>query len=168
MKARMQSVLSHVLVAGLVIMSAIAVFFGLGPAVRSVAAAQNAVGACSLLPKELALKVTSVANRSVFDMPPSEEKAGANGTACNYGDIRVQLTGAAADETFTKNPQYVPVPGLGSRAWIRENRTRYAELVVTTGTRSLWIQMGVPAPAAMEKVKANAVTLARELLPKIK
>ena len=132
-----------------------------------------ALRACTLLTKELALTVTAAANKRVFDiLPPEEERIGVNGTACEYGDIRVQIdafTPAGLEGSVKKDgPQWVAVPNVGDRAWFRDNRGNYAELAVVAGAHTLTIQMGVPFQGTADKIKPNTIALANELLPRLR
>ncbi len=139
---------------------------GASPAAIAQAAPPSA---CSLLTKELALKVSSAANKKVFDMlPPSEEKI-PGGTSCDYGDIRIQIGAKRTPETIAKlGPEWTTVPNLGDGAWYRPNRTRYAELTVHVGARRLDIQMGVPTGGTPDQIKPKAIELANALIPKLK
>ena len=133
-----------------------------------IAPAQAPVGACSLLTKELALKVTSSPNKAVFDqLPPQEEKI-PGGTSCDYGDIRIQVKGKQGEAYLKNFATWTPVPDVGDRALYRANRTRYAELLVLTGASTLEIQMGVPTGGTPEQVKVKAIELAKALVPKLK
>lgn len=133
----------------------------------------SALRACSLLTKDLALSVTSAANKAVFDIiPPEEGRVGANGSACDYGDIRVQIdafTAAVLERNVQQQPaQWTAVPNVGDRAWFRDNGGQFAELMVVAGQRTLTIQMGVPFQGTAEQVKPNTVTLANALLPRLR
>jgi hypothetical protein len=129
--------------------------------------------ACALLTKDLALKVTASADKRIFDMfPPDEEQIGANGTACEYGDIGLQIdpfTPAGLERSVKEQgPQWSPVPKVGDRAWFRDNRGLFAELVVIVGTHTLTVQMSVPAQRTAEQIKPNTITLVNELVPKLR
>ncbi|HEX5070212.1 MAG TPA: hypothetical protein VFV78_08335 [Vicinamibacterales bacterium] len=149
-----------------IVASALALGFGGTAAIQ-----KPVVKACSLLTKDLALKVTSAPNTKVFDlMPPEEETVGA-GSACEYGDIRIQLDAfdaAKLDQIVKADQTWTAVPGVGSRAWFHNNKNRYAELMAVTGTHTLLIQMGVPIGGTAEGIKPKAITLANALLQKLK
>jgi hypothetical protein len=112
-----------------------------------------------------------VANRQVFDLLPPSEEAVSAGSACEYGDIRIQIDAFAAaqlDRLVKSDPAWVAVPALGDRAWFHNNKNRYAELMAVAGAHTLMIQLGVPTGGTAEGIKANAVTLAKALLPQLK
>ena len=127
-----------------------------------------APGACSLLTKELALKVTSAANKKVFDLLPPQEEKVSGGTACDYGDIRIQILPGVTEPSGKSAAEWTAVPNVGDRALYRPNGKQYAELIVIVGKRTLTIQMGVPTGGTPEQVKPNAITLANALVPKLK
>ena len=81
--------------------------------------ATQPLGACSLLPKDLVMKVSGAVNKLVLDMPPQEEPVGTSGSACDYADIRLQIDAfspAFIDQTAKQKKDWVPVPGVGDRA----------------------------------------------------
>ena len=97
--------------------------------------ASPGIKACSLLTKDLAMKVSGGVNKAVFDIPPSEEPAGKSGSACDYADIHLQIdpfSVSFVDATAQKDKTWVPVPGVGDRAWFHNNRDRFAELIAGT------------------------------------
>ena len=131
-----------------------------------------AIRACSLLTKELALRVTS-ANKQIFDLlPPAEEPLGANGSSCEYGDIGLQVdpfTPARLDQLYKQSGRdWTPVAGVGDAAYFHDNGGRFAELYVRVGTHTFTIQMGVPVGGSVAAIKPNTITLANALVPKLK
>ena len=77
---------------------------------RSGGASAPATGACSLLPKELALKVTST-NKALFNLPPRESSSG-KGTECNYGDITLRIDAFSWQSLkgmMNNGPKWAPV-----------------------------------------------------------
>ena len=153
----------------MIIVSSLGLFATLVAASASIATQQTpAPGACSLLTKELALKVTSAANKKIFDlMPPQEEKL-SGGTACEYGDIRIQILPGVTEPSGKSAAEWTAVPNVGDRAMYRANGREYAEMLVIVGKRTLTIQMGVPTGGTPERIKPNAITLANALVPKLK
>jgi hypothetical protein len=132
--------------------------------------AQNAGGqriaACSLLPKAEVKKHVPW-NDIVDSMPPEEEPVGANGAACQYASVRIQVFPAQrlVRGQPTTEPGWQQVAGVGEEAWYRPNRTRYAELYVKTSTHTLMIQAS--ANGNPEAVKPGTVSLAKALLAKL-
>jgi|RhiMethySRZTD1v2_1073278.scaffolds.fasta_scaffold00577_7 hypothetical protein len=133
--------------------------------------ASPGIKACSLLTKDLAMKVSGGVNKAVFDIPPSEEPAGKSGSACDYADIHLQIdpfSVSFVDATAQKDKTWVPVPGVGDRAWFHNNRDRFAELMVIANGHVLTIQQGVPFESTAEKMKPNVITLGQAIVPKLK
>lgn len=128
------------------------------------------ISACSLLPRDLVVKVTSVANKFVLDMPAQEEPLGQNGSSCEYADIGLQVDPFARPDELRKSPgkEWQPVAGVGDTAFFRSNRNLFAELLVWTGAHHFTIQMGVPTGGTAEKIKPNTIALAQAIIPKLK
>ena len=154
----------------------VACVFLVGSLMSSVEAWQSRGGgpirACSLLTKELALKVTA-ANKRIFDLlPPEEEPLGVAGSSCEYGDIGLQVdpfTPARLDQLYKQNGKdWTPVTGVGDAAYFRDNGGRFAELYVRVGGHTFTIQMGVPTGGTAAAIKPNTITLATALVPKLK
>ena len=145
---------------------------GLGASAHQGAAKPASLRACQLLTKELALKVTATTNKKIFDiLPPEEESLGAKGSACEYGDIRLQIdpfTAQSFEELSKKEKGWAPEPNLGDKASFRTNPNGYAELFVAVGTHVMTIQMSVPTGGTAAAVKPNAIALAKELIPKLR
>jgi hypothetical protein len=139
---------------------------------QGAAANPPAIRACQLLTKELALKVTASANKKIFDiLPPEEESLGVNGSACEYGDIRLQIdpfTAQRFEELSKTEKGWTSEPNLGDKASFRTNPNGYAELFVAVGTHVMTIQMSVPTGRTAAAIKPNTIALAKELMPKLR
>ena len=133
------------------------------------AAGSPSVKACSLLTKELALKVSS-ANKALFDIPPRESPGeSGKGSECNYGDITLQIdTFPWSTYEAAMKKGGAPLAGVGDAALFRDNGGRMAELATRVGSHTAFIQMGVPITSTAEKFKPNVVTLANAIVPKLK
>src|SRR5512138_697573 len=85
-------------------------------------AAGKPISACSLLPTELVLKVGGINSQAVKYLKPEEEAMGTTGSACEYGDVRLQVdpfTPARLAELL-KTPTaktWMPVAGVGDAAY---------------------------------------------------
>ena len=140
---------------------------------RGGAATGPAIRACSLLTKDLILKVTPMKDTSMlFVVPPQDDSLGATGSACDYGDVGLQIdpiTPARFDELRKKaGEEWTPVAGVGDGAYFRNNRDNYAELFVRAGTHTLTIQMSVPFGSTAAAIKPNTIALANALVPKLR
>ena len=143
-------------------------------------AGKPAIKACSLLSRELAMKVSSeVVNKIFFDQPPREEPVGTSGSACDYAGIRLQIDPfpwsvieAAAKKNergagSKRSANWIPVSGVGDRAYFNGD-TRFAELMGQAGGHTFTIQLGVPIQSTAEKMKPNVITLANAIVAKLK
>jgi hypothetical protein len=135
------------------------------------AAGTPAIKACSLLSKELAMKVSGAANKAIFDLPPQEEPAGQSGSACNYADITLQIdafTPASIDGMAQqKGKAWEAVAGVGDGAYFFGDRN-FARLIGHVGGRTFTIELGVPFQSTAEKMKPNVIALANAIIPKLK
>lgn len=139
-----------------------------------VAAAQNRAGGpatgqsglrpCAVLTKDLVAPFTE--NKQILDIiPPSEEKVGASGMACDYGGVRMQLFPGNVKRTMPKDVQ--PVTGAGDGGVFRNNRNRYAELSVWTSKYNVDLQVSVPSGRTADDIKPDVIKLANALLAKL-
>jgi hypothetical protein len=161
----MRNVIASLLVIGL--------FSSIGTAGQSRsggAAGTPALKACSLLTKELAMKVSGAANKAVFNLPPDEEPVGKSGSACEYADIRLQIDPFAwsvLEASAKKDKTWAPVSGVGDGAYFQPGRN-FAGLMGHVGAHTFTIQMGVPFQSTAETVKPNVLALAQAIIPKLK
>lgn len=130
-----------------------------------------AIKACSLLPKELVEKYFQ--NKKVFPyMKPSEEAIGEKGSSCDYGSIHLQVDPfARPDEirkTRTKDKGWEPVSGLGDAAYFHNNKDRFAELMVWTGSHHITIQMDVNDGRTAENTKPDTIAVANAIIAKLR
>jgi hypothetical protein len=130
-----------------------------------------ATGACALLTRELAMKVSGAVNKIVFDIPPEEEPVGKTGSACHYAGITLQIdafTPEAIDAIAKKDKEWAPVSGVADSAYYRNNRDTFAEIIGRVGKRTFTIQLSVPFQSTVEKVRPNAITLAHAIVGKLR
>ena len=144
------------------------------------AAANSGIKACSLLTKDLALKVSGAANKQIFNLPPQEDSLGASGSACTYGDITLQIDafrpdvidqtakGQTRGAASSRSANWVPVSGVGDRAYFNAGDRNFAELMGYVGMRTFTIQVGIPFQSTAENMKPNAIALANAIIPKLK
>ena len=133
--------------------------------------AKPATKACSLLTKELAMKVSPSPNKAMFTIPPEESSLGKSGSACEYADITLQIdpfSPALIASESKKDKSWVQVPGVGDSAWFHDQKNGNAEFMASVGTRTFTIQMGIPAKSTAETIKPNVIALANAIVPKLK
>ena len=130
--------------------------------------------ACSLLDKELVEQVSPYDKQAldlVLKVPPNEDAAGQAGSQCDYGGITLAVdtfSPGAFDKMRERDRTWMPVAGLGDRAYFRDNKGRWSELYVVVGSRVLSIQMAVPTGRTAASIQPNAVALAKAVLPKLR
>jgi hypothetical protein len=131
------------------------------------AAAQPAVRACAVLTRDLVAPFTE--NKKVLDLiPPSEEALGTSGTACNYGAVRLQLFPGRGGKPTVSATGLQPISGAGEGGFFRNNRDRYAELMVWTNRHRLDLQVSVPSGRTAEAIKPDVVALANAIIAKLR
>jgi len=133
----------------------------------------GAVGACSILTKELAGTFSPYAGTRVMDlMPPEEEALGKSGSSCTYAGITLQVnpfTPERLDALYKEQgATWSPVPEIGDRAYFYDNKNGYAELYVKSGSRTFTIQMDVPDRSTTESIKPKVLELARTIAARLK
>ncbi len=128
------------------------------------AAAASKIKVCSLLTKE-EVKKHLPWNALVDKMAPEEEAVGTTGSSCTYPTVRIQVLGKGKPGPPSPTG-YAPVSGLGEEAYFRNNRNRYAELLVRVGNYTLTLQ--ADADGNIETVKPRVVSLAQALIAKLK
>ena len=127
------------------------------------------IGACSLLPKELVEKYYP--NKAAFPyLKPSEEAIGAKGSGCSYGTIHLQIDPFARPDELRKSPakDWQPVSGVGDTAFFHNNKDRFAELMVWTGSHHFTIQMSVNMGRTAENTKPDTIAVANAIIPKLR
>ena len=134
------------------------------------AAGKPRISACSLLPTDLVLKVGGINPQAVKILKPEEEAMGTTGSACEYGDIRLQVDPFARSDDLRKSPgkDWQPVSGVGDTAFFHANGRNYAELMVWTGAHHFTIQFGVPVGSTPEAIKPKTLELANAIIPKLR
>ena len=160
----------RIVIASLLVIGLFDSFAAADQARSAAAAGSPAIKACSLLPKDLVMKVSGAANKLVFDLPPEEEQVGKSGSACEYADIRLQIDPFpwATLEAAAKKDKMVAVPGVGDAAYFGYRNSAFAEMMGRAGGHTFTIQMGVPFASTPEKMKPNVIALANAIVPKLK
>jgi hypothetical protein len=130
------------------------------------AAGQPVVRACAVLTRDLVAPFTE--NKKVLDLlPPNEEALGTSGTACTYGSVRLQLFPGRGGKPSVSAKDLQPITGAGDGGFFRNNRDRYAELMVWTSKHRVDLQVSVPSGRSAEAIKPDVVALAKAILAKL-
>ena len=128
------------------------------------------MSACALMSRDLVEKFNTGSNQILKLMEPSEEPIGANGSACEDGNIGFQINPFARADELRKSPgkDWQPLTGVGETAFFRNKADTYAELMVWTGPHHFTIQLGVPPGGTVESVKPNTIALAHAIVAKLR
>jgi hypothetical protein len=142
---------------------------------RMDAAAQagaKSVKPCELLTAELVRKVSVASGRSVDTATPKEVKLGASGTACEWGDIMLQIdpvTPTRLEEARQSDPKaWESVPGVGDAAWFHNIRDMVGEMFVRVGARTFGVLMEIPAGRTAASFKPSFIAVAMAIVPKLR
>jgi hypothetical protein len=143
----------------------------------NVAPAQSGAGGktlkpCGLLTPELVRNVLVASKKSGQPAAPTEVPLGASGSACQWGDVMLQVNpltpaqleqlGKSGDKTWES------VPGVGDAAWFHNVRDMIGELFVRVGSRTFGVLIDIPAGSTATAFKPTFVTVARAVVPKLR
>ena len=134
------------------------------------ATGKTAIRGCTLLSRDLVAKYDTQ-NPKLRDLiPANEEPIGTHGSSCDDGGIFVQFNPFVSSDGYRKSPpkDWQSIPGVGDTAYFHNNRDRYAELMVWTGSHHFTIQLSVPDGGTSESVKPKTIGLANALIVKLK
>ena len=131
------------------------------------AAFQAGIKACSILTRDLVLPFAE--NPKLLDLiPPEEEPMAGGGAACEYGIVRLQISPGAGPKRAAPDKEWQPLSGAGEAAFFRSNRNRYAELMFWTPKHYLTLQVSVPTGSTAEAIKPKVLTLANQVIAKLR
>ena len=129
-----------------------------------------AIRACELLTREMVAKYDTHDPKLRDLIPRQEEAIGSHGSSCDDGGILIQIDPFLRSDVYRKSPpkDWQAVSGVGETAYFHNNKNRWAELMVWTGTHHFTIQLSVPDGGTAESVKPNAMGLATALIARLK
>jgi hypothetical protein len=133
--------------------------------------AKPAAGACSILTRDVVMAHSPASKEAlnlIMKIPPQEDKIGAAGSACQHGDVMLQINPFPVANFDAMFSRFTPVPGVGDKAHFRDNRGEWAELAVLAGNRMITVQMDVPSGKTAASIQSNTVALAKAVLAKLK
>lgn len=99
-----------------------------------------------------------------------EESMGAQGSACNYPNVRAQVLEFHQQtlDSTRKTSKLEPVAGVGDEAYVRNNKDRYAELIARVGAHMLTVQMAINDPKTFDTTKPDLIGLSKVFAAKLK
>jgi len=124
------------------------------------------IKACSILTRDLVEPFTE--NKRVLDLIPPEEETSGTSSACEYGVVRLQHTPTGPGGERKAPKEFEPLAGVGEKAFFRNNRNTYAELLVWSGAHYFTLQVSVPTGSTAEAIKPKTVALANAILRKLR
>jgi len=133
---------------------------------QAAAAGQPRIEVCKLLPKAEVKKYLPWMD--ALDQMPIEEEAVGAGSSCNYPTVHVQVLQFSQGfiDAVRKSGPLEPISGVGDEAYLRNNKNRYAELVVKVGTRLLTLQADIDD--SIETIKPKVIELAKAYVAKLR
>lgn len=132
-------------------------------------AAPQVVKVCPLVSKEEVKK--HIPWQDFLDgLPIDEEAIGTTGSSCNFPTVHVQVMRyhPSTIESARKMGNLETIAGIGDEAYFRNNRDRYAELLVKVGSRMLTLQGSVPQDGSIASVKPGVLSLAKVYVAKLR
>jgi hypothetical protein len=134
------------------------------------ASGKTAIRACALMTRDLVAKYDTQSPKIREMFKPEEEAIGTHGSSCNDGGFFVQIDPFVRSDDLRRSPakDWQPVAGVGDTAFFHNNKNRWAELIVWTGSHHFTIQLNVPDGGTAESVKSNTTGMAAALIAKLK
>jgi hypothetical protein len=133
---------------------------------RGGSGAGPAIKACSILTRDLVEPFTE--NKRLLDLVPPEEETSGTSSACEYGVVRLQHYPVRPGGERSAPKDFQPLPGVGEKAFFRNNPNGYAELMVWSGAHHFTLQVSVPTGSTAEAIKPKTVTLANAIIQKLR
>jgi hypothetical protein len=133
------------------------------------AATSQLIKVCALVSKEEVKK--HLPWRDLLDQfPPEEEAIGTTGSSCNYPTVHVQVLTYTKSfmDAMQKTGPLEKISGVGDEAYFRNNKDRWAEIVVKVGARLLTLQGSPPNDGTVESVKPKVIDLAKVYVAKLR
>jgi hypothetical protein len=146
----------------------------IGIAYRDASAQGRANGAqsCALLSREVVAKFSAASKKSVDPAGPKELPLGRTATACEWGDLTVQvdpMPAAGVDKLPQSDPKnWEVIQGVGDAAYLHNIKDIMAELFVRVGKRTFAVLVNVPAGTTTAAFKPAIIDVAKEIAPKVR
>ena len=127
---------------------------------------------CALLSREIVAKFSAASKTSVDPAGPKELPLGASGTACEWGDLTVQvdpMPAAALEKLPQRDPKnWEAIQGVGDAAYLHNIKDIAAELFVRVGKRTFAVLVNVPAGTTTAAFKPAIIDVAKAIAPKLR
>jgi hypothetical protein len=118
------------------------------------------VEVCKLVPKDEVKRHLPWID-ALDQLPIEEEAIGTSGSSCNYPTVFVQVLqfSQGSIDALRKDGPLETISTVGDEAYFRNNKNRYAELMVKVGPRMLTLQ--ADGEGKMDTVKPKVIELAK-------
>jgi hypothetical protein len=128
--------------------------------------------ACALLTRPLVEKVSAASKKPVDAAGPHELPLGANGTACEWGDVTLQVDPwpPARLEAMRQSTgkEWEVIKGVGDAAYLHNIQNVMAELFVRVGGRTFAVLVNIPQGTTTAAFKPTIVEVANMVVPKMR
>ena len=144
---------------------------------NSAALAQSGAGAkslkpCALLTPELVKNVRVASKKSGEPAAPKEVSLGASGSACEWGDVMLQvnpITPAQLEQLGKSDAKsWESVPSVGDAAYFHNVSNMIGELFVRVGSRTFGVLIDIPVGSTAAAFKPTFITVANAIVPKLR
>jgi hypothetical protein len=128
--------------------------------------------ACSVLSRAEVRKLVPWSDQMESLFPQAEEDQFANGSGCEYPSVRVQIMSTTPQQwqrwvDTSKNPTVERVAGVGEEAYIRDNKSLFAELYAKSGRYLVSLQKNLQPGETTQASKAGLIALAKAIVSKL-
>ena len=131
-----------------------------------------AAKACALLTRQLVEKVSAASRKPVDAAGPHELSLGANGTACEWGDVILQVDPwpPARLEAMRQSTgkDWEVIKGIGDAAYLHNIRDVMAELFARVGGRTFAVLVNIPVGSTTAAFKPTIIEVANGIVPKLR
>ena len=131
-----------------------------------------AAKACALLARQLVEKVSAASKKPVDAAGPRELPLGASGTACEWGDLTVQVDPwpPARLEAMRRSTgkEWEVIKGIGDAAYLHNVRDIMAELFVRVGSRTFAVLVNIPVGSTTAAFKPTILEVANDIVPRLR
>jgi hypothetical protein len=131
-----------------------------------------AAKACALLTRQVVEKVSAASKKAVDAAGPQELSLGANGTACEWGDVVLQVDPwpPARLEAMRQSTgkDWEVMKGVGDAAYLHNIRDVIAELFVRVGNRTFAVLVNIPQGSTTAAFKPTIIEVANGIVPRLR
>ena len=142
---------------------------------QNIASAQGPASgskACAMLTRQVVEKFSAASRKDVDPAGPRELSLGANRTACEWGDVMLEVDPwpPARLEAMRQSSgkDWEVIQGVGDAAYLHNVRDVVAELFVRVGGRTFAVLVNIPAGSTTAAFKPAIIGVANAIAPKLR